>query len=377
MNCLEEFDPSVKEAAAWALACIAKHTHELAQAVVDAGAVGLLVLCVQEPELTLKRISATALSEIAKHTEELAQAVVDQGAVPYLAALISHPDAQLKRQVCSCLAQIAKHTVDLAEVVVEAEIFPRILNCLKDMDIQVRKNAATCIREIAKQTTELAKLIVHSGGAAAIVDYISESKGNARLPGIMTLGYISAFDDSLAMAVIVSKGIAPLKDALISEPEDHLKAAAAWALGQIGRHSPDHAKFLAEADVPSRLLAVYMLPESSKDLKDKAKKALKNIIQMCTPLPALEPLLQLAPNNILQYVCAQFAKVLPQNLEAKRTFVQSGGFQKIQEIQAEPGSKLREYVDEINSHYPPDVVNYYSPNYADNLLKRLEEYHAE
>jgi 3-methyladenine DNA glycosylase AlkD len=43
---LEEFDPSVKEAAAWALACIAKHTNELAQAVVDAGAVSLLVLCV-------------------------------------------------------------------------------------------------------------------------------------------------------------------------------------------------------------------------------------------------------------------------------------------------------------------------------------------
>lgn len=77
----------------------------------------------------------------------------------------------------------------------------------------------------------MAKLIVQSGGAAATVDYISESKGNARLPGIMTLGYISAFDDSLAMAVIVSKGIAPLKDALINEPEDHLKAAAAWSLG--------------------------------------------------------------------------------------------------------------------------------------------------
>ena len=78
---------------------------------------------------------------------------------------------------------------------------------------------------------------------------------------------------------------------------------------------------MAEADVPSRLLAVYMLPESSGDLKQKAKKALKNIIQMCTYLPALEPLLQLAPNNILQFVCCQFAKVLPQNLEAKKTFV--------------------------------------------------------
>lgn len=375
VNCLEEFDPSVKEAAALALSCVAKHNADLAQSVVDAGAVGLLVLCVQEPELTLKRISATALSEIAKHTEELAQAVVDQGAVPYLAALISHPDAQLKRYVCQCLAQIAKHTVDLAEVVVEAEIFPRIFNCLKDIDVQVRKNAATCIREIAKQTTELAKLIVHSGGAAATVDYISESKGNARLPGIMTLGYISAFDDSLAMAVIVSKGIAPLKDALIHEPEDHIKAAAAWSLGQIGRHSPDHAKYLAEADGPARLLAVYMMQEGqgSTDLKDKSKKALKNIIQMCTHLSSLEPLLILAPNNILTYVTAQFAKVLPQNTEAKKTFIKSGGFQRIQEIDAAPGSKLRENIDAINSHFPEKVVQYYSPGFAENLIQNLDD----
>ncbi len=44
--CLEEFDPSVKEAAAWALSYISKHTAELAQSVVDVGAVPLLVLCI-------------------------------------------------------------------------------------------------------------------------------------------------------------------------------------------------------------------------------------------------------------------------------------------------------------------------------------------
>ena len=62
--CLEEFDPPVKEAAAWAIGYIARHNAELAQAVVDAGAVPLLVLCVQEPELSLKRIAASALSDI-------------------------------------------------------------------------------------------------------------------------------------------------------------------------------------------------------------------------------------------------------------------------------------------------------------------------
>jgi len=129
------------------------------------------------------------LSEICKHSPELAQSVVDHGAPPFLSALISHGDAQLKRQVCNCLAQIAKHHAELAGVVVMAEIFPKILNCLKDQDVMVRKNAATCIREIAKHSPELAKLICNAGGAAALVDYITESKGNARLPGIMTLGY--------------------------------------------------------------------------------------------------------------------------------------------------------------------------------------------
>lgn len=272
----------------------------MGQAVVDAGSVPLLVLCLQEPELPLKRIAASSLSDISKHSAELAQSVVDAGAVQFLASLISHPDPQLKRNVCSCLAQIAKHTVDLAEVVVEAEIFPRILNCLKDVDVNVRKNAATCIREIARQTAELAKLIVNAGGAAAIVDYISDCKGAARLPGIMTLGFISAFDESLAMGVIVSKGVQPLKDALINEPEDHIKAASAWSLGQIGRHSAEHSRSLAEQDVLSRLLAVMLLEESSDDLKTKAKRALKSIIQICTHLPALEPLLQVAPTNILK-----------------------------------------------------------------------------
>ena len=44
---------------------------ELAQAMVDAGAVPLLVLCVQEPDLALERISASALSDIAKHSPEV------------------------------------------------------------------------------------------------------------------------------------------------------------------------------------------------------------------------------------------------------------------------------------------------------------------
>ena len=46
---------------------------------------------------------------------------------------------------------------------------------------------------------------MNAGGVAAVVDYIGETKGNIRLPGIMMLGYVAAHSENLAMAVIVSK----------------------------------------------------------------------------------------------------------------------------------------------------------------------------
>ena len=53
------------------------------------------VLALQEPDPNLKRIAALALNEVAKHSLDLAQTVIDAGAVPYLTQQINHHDAQL------------------------------------------------------------------------------------------------------------------------------------------------------------------------------------------------------------------------------------------------------------------------------------------
>lgn len=397
VTCLEEFDPGVKEAAAWALGYIARHGAELSQAVVDAGAVPLLVLCIQEPEMSLKRIAASALSDICKHSPELAQTVVDAGAIAHLAQMSLNPDSKLKRHIFSALSQIAKHSVDLAEMVVEAEIFPAVLACLKDEDEYVKKNVATLIREIAKHTPELAQLISNAGGLGAVVDFIKESKGNVRLPGIMMLGYVAAHSETLAMSVIVSKGVTvlaailsghenqrsglqqqiiPVKEFSGNE-EDHILAATAWALGQIGRHTPEHAKAVALTNVLESLLFCCRNSASSEDLQAKSKKALTNILQKCVYLPALEPLLKDAPPNILKHVVGQFAKVLPHDTKARRLFVTSGGLEKVQLINAERNSALSEHINSINNCYPEEIVRYYSPGYAEKLLQRVDQYQPQ
>ncbi|KAJ3369630.1 Sperm-associated antigen 6 [Allomyces arbusculus] len=440
--CLQDFDAGVKESAAWALGYIAKHTMDLAHAIVDAGAVPLLVMCLQEPEVSLRRISASALSDLAKHSAQLAQAVVDAGAVAPLVALLASTDAKLKRQAICALAQIARHSVDLAEAVVDGDLFPRVLVGFKDMDGGVRRQTAVLLCEVAKHSPDLAQLLVNSGAVAALIDFLGESRGvTARLPAVMALGYIAAFSETLALAVLVAKGVPPLMDVLATESEPAVKAACAWTLGQIGRHSPDHAKALAAHAVLPKLLALLTQPAaasttraaspgtstspartssnkkptsasprgddgtnasyeadspstttnstSDADVRVKAKRAVKAILEKTLQLDALAPLVHLAtPPNILKHVLAQLARILPTDVGARRKFVTSGCCQRVQEIAAaysssagrdgEPfaASKMAESVRQINACFPEEIVRYYSPGYSAVLLQKLDEYAA-
>lgn len=237
----------------------------------------------------------------------------------------------------------------------------------------------------------MSQLIVNSGGVAVVVDYVGSSVGSARLPGIMTLGYIAAFSETLALAVIISKAVPILALALEQEKEHHIKviiditkAACAWTLGQIGRHSPDHAKCLSENAVLPKLLKVLIevgeiVEEEEADLGTKTQRALKSVLEKTLQQEALEPLLKLStPGNILKYVVGQFSKILPNDVNTRRSFVTSGGLARIQEIAASykesnalVGTKLGEAIRIINECYPEEIVRYFSPGYSATLLEKV------
>jgi hypothetical protein len=110
----------------------------------------------------------------------------------------------------------------------------------------------------------------------------------------MALGYIAAFSETLALAVIASDGLPPLLDALTTEIEDHIKSASAWSLGQIGRHTPNHAKAVAEVNTLQALVHCFIAKTSSEDLQTKCKKALKGICDRLTYFPALDAVIQVS-----------------------------------------------------------------------------------
>ena len=119
---------------------------------------------------------------------------------------------------------------------------------------------------------------------------------------------------------------------------------------------------------------------------------------------ALEPLLQLStPPSIFKYVIAQFAKVLPNDVAARRSFVTTGALQRVQEFsyalkraaasasaeaaaqqgpppsatEADPSShdsgvKINESIKAVNDCFPEEIVKYYSPGYSSTLLEKID-----
>lgn len=69
-----------KKAAGYCLRAVAKHSPELAQAVIDSGALDSLVTCLEEFDPGVKEAASWCLGYIAGHNAELAQQVVDAGA---------------------------------------------------------------------------------------------------------------------------------------------------------------------------------------------------------------------------------------------------------------------------------------------------------
>lgn len=367
VQCLDEFDPSVKEAAAFALGHIAKHNENLAHQVVEARAVDSLLLCLQEPELILKRVASQTLANICKHTEQLSQPVAENG-LDVITCYLNYTDTSIKRNVCNLLTNIAKHSSELSTLVLSKINHPqKLLNCLKDPDGIVRQNAAMCICEIVNKSPENAQAICAAGGPHVLVDYISKSKGDARLYGILSIAYLSSFTEDMAMSIINAKVLEPLCDALENE-KDQVKSAVCFALNHIGRHSPSHANEVSGSGVFAKMLFYYMAPNTSTDLKDKAKQALNQIILKCSNLPALEPLLHVASKEILKAVLTQFVTYLKGNQKELGNFARNGGLQKILAMKSKLQEPLFHLVEEIASYYPNDIVQYYSPEYAKHLL---------
>jgi hypothetical protein len=84
-----------------------------------------------------------------------------------------------------------------------------------------------------------------------------------------------------------------------------------------------------------------------------------------------------APEKILKHILNQYIKNLDNNPAERKMFVQNGGLKKLQELKSKVSEPLREKIDSINDKYPPEIIKYYSPDYAASLLQKIDNYSGD
>lgn len=97
----------------------------------------------------------------------------------------------------------------------------------------------------------------------ALVDYVGSTKGNTRLPGIMALGYIAAFTETLALSVIAEKGLVSLNPVFAPRLRDPFAPSLLDSLSRIQSLLPSRPSTHCHSD-GSQLCCMHQL---EKDLQ--------------------------------------------------------------------------------------------------------------
>jgi hypothetical protein len=382
VECLEEYDPAVKESAAWTIGCMSFHDAEISKKFEKEGVVERLITCLSEPEIVIKRNVIITLSYIARHNEELASGIARHDNLQNISYYLAFKDIALKRYICLCLANIAKHSEGLSSQVITSLNFEVLKDCLKNEDKTLKKNAIQLINEIVKKNEQQTSVIGNKIKYDALIDFVNKNQGETKIFGISILATVANYSELLANDLVDSKVLPPLINAVnevfqkeANEISFHISSAACWALGNICKHKHDLTNKVMDltSGLPQTLLTIYLSPYSRRELQENAKYALISIIENCDKIKVLNGLLDKPATDsdsnlhefILKKVLEKQAKVLKENNNAKKEFVDI--LSKIQSLK-KTYKNLKDEVAQVNSIFPESIINYYSDEYEAKII---------
>lgn len=198
--------------------------------IANEGILELLLPLIGDPELAIRSNAVCCFSRMANHSPIHAAQLLNRH-VPELMlrelVMERNNNVHYKRAIMQALKNIAKHSETSAKRIVECGGLSAFLICLEDPDIRVRNFTNRMIGHIFCKAVFIFKFQLKEAACCGI-------------------GCISRLSSALAMTA-VSQGAVKLLVNDLQQNEASLKYVATLALGDIARHSANHAKVICQA----------------------------------------------------------------------------------------------------------------------------------
>lgn len=376
---LNNIDPHVQINTAMALGNIANRNKNLAHSFVQLEGVRELNNMFLSPNLELKQAAAFALANIARQDVTLAEEVADYNVINECIRVIHGDNPEMKAAAFLCLAEIAQQSANLAARI-STDVIPVAIENLDFPDPAVKKHAAILLQNICKQSLRLTNQVNSAGGTMAFLKIIFSPVGHTTLPAIMSLGYMSAHSEPVADSIVSMDGVHMLRLILEGKQDnmspgcESLQLAAAWTLGQIGKQSASNTAVLCEEHVLMTLFQTATDPTVGADMQDTCYRTLDLLIPKCQDYKELEQIfLNDASDQLLPTLLKTFSKILPCDVEARRSFLQSKCLAKFISLESSRPD-ISAYQKIIYACFPSDIIAMESPGYFDGLMEHLETF---
>jgi len=367
LTAMADSDTAVKESAVWALGYIVKQSPALATSAIEAGCLPIIRQFLEGKEvLPLRRISISLLGDVAKHSEQHADHILQLDLVSLLLDFTNHDDMGMRKQSTACLSQLLKHSLPQASQVSSCSQFhPTVNRLLKDPNDTVRRNACIILRDLCEKDLRLSTDVVEAGTVPSLGTLVIESSHeDEKLAAISCLGHIASHSPTLAKTLITSNLVPSLCNDLINTSSESIRLKLIWCLGEVGKHNNDNCKSLNDHGLLTRLLALSIHANSSEELRSAAKGAFGKIVENTTDCQVLESLLKDVPTDLQTTVLHQLAKILPNNMEAKKQFVQSGSLQRVIAMHAKGDESIQKSIGEIQACFPTEILEFFKPSHV-------------
>jgi len=183
----------------------------------------------------------------------------------------------------------------------------------------------------------------------------------------------------MAESIIKEGGLIPLVDALEKENNDKINSLACLAIGNLASHSPDLTNTIAGySSLPFKLLATCIHVNFSHELKENARFALENIIENCTELKYLNPLLDKPEfsgidediyEKILVKIIRRQKEILNENKKERKEFIKDKTLKKIIDLKKYYKS-IKDELMQFNEFYSQEIINYFSEDYEQQIKEK-------
>nr|XP_053638561.1 importin subunit alpha-3-like [Cherax quadricarinatus]XP_053638562.1 importin subunit alpha-3-like [Cherax quadricarinatus] len=273
-------NPELQVEAAWAVTNIASGPSQYTRALVDAGAVGVLVRLLSSPDVAVKEQAVWALGNIVGDGAEYRDRALKEGIVrPLVNLLHTTMPLALRRQVCWVITNLFRVKNPAISLEDRKECARALKEMVAHLDTQVQADALWGVAYYADMGPKAVDELVECGLVRDMVQRLYSDQEKVVIAALRATGSVAAGTNEQTDAV-VQAGALPIYREMLNNPNLGVSREAAWILSNITAGTTRHIQLVIDVQVVPALIAA--VEKDDEELRKEATWALSNLTSGCT-----------------------------------------------------------------------------------------------